>query len=68
MLKKFVVLLSLLSVLTIFFGCTTTQTGFSPTQNLRRFMIVGEQMKVVHDDADQILGLQEYPPAGKWNY
>lgn len=67
MLNKLLVLLFLTMGLTVVFGCSP-QTGFSPTQNLRRVMIAGEQLKLTGEDFQREIGLDDYPQAGRWNY
>lgn len=65
---RLIVLLVLLLGLTFSFGCSATQTGFAPEQNLRRVMIAGEQVKLVGADVQNILGLEQYPQSGRYNY
>ncbi len=67
MLRKMLVLVVLVLGLSIVVGCNT-QTGFSPTQNLRRVMIMGEQAKLMGQDFQRELDLEDYPRAGRWNY
>jgi hypothetical protein len=67
MVRKIALVLVVVIVLAPAFGCRS-HTGYSPTQNLRKVMIAGEQLKIVGQDIDRFFGLEEYPQAGRWNY
>jgi|GEM_PF-3468159 len=63
--SKLIALLVLLIGVMLSFGCTT-YSGFSSRANLRRVMIAGEQMKLIHQDVDRLLDVEEYPTFGRW--
>ncbi len=67
MLKRVALLVVLAVGLLFAFGCTAN-TGYSPTQNLRRAMITGEQLKLIGQDVDFIFDVDDYPVQGRWNY
>lgn len=67
MLRKVALIVALVVVLATSFGCRS-HTGYSPTQNLRRLMIAGEQLKLVGQDVDRQFELEDYPHSGRWNY
>jgi hypothetical protein len=65
--RKVIILLFLALGLAFAIGCAP-QTGFSKTQNLRRVAIMGEQLRVVGEDFQREVDLEDYPISGRWNH
>jgi len=65
--RKLIVLVFLALGLAFVAGCAP-YTGFSNTQNLRRVAIMGEQLRVVGDDFQREVDLEDYPFSGRWNH
>lgn len=68
MLRKVVLLLIVAVLLASAVGCSTyNNSNMSSTAHLRRITILGEQLRLAHQDADRVLGLENYPMSGRYN-
>ena len=69
MLRKVIALLLLISLLAVSFGCES----FRNTSNLsamsfrRRLAIAGEDLRLVGEDVDRLLGVENYQRVGKYD-
>jgi hypothetical protein len=68
MLRRVVVLLLLVSMLAVTIGCTTpyNASNLSRANNVRRMAIAGEQIRLLTEDVDRVLGLHNYPLNGRY--
>ena len=66
MVRKAVALLVVFSSLVLLSGCTAMYSEWSPTRNLRRVMIAGEEVKLMQQDVDFVFDIEDYPINAKW--
>lgn len=68
MLRKVVLLLIVAVVFVSALGCSTyNNRNMSRTAHLRRITILGEQLRLAHEDADRVLGVESYPVSGRYH-
>ncbi|MCD6404478.1 MAG: hypothetical protein J7M19_01475 [Planctomycetes bacterium] len=68
MLRRVVVLFVLVAMLGVFVGCTYNYSNVGPTAGVRRLAIAGENMRLVGEDIDWLLGIQDYPTSGRYHH
>lgn len=68
MLKRVCVLLLLAAIVGVFFGCTYNYSDWNATSSVRRLAIAGEDLRLVQQDIDRLIGVDDYPRSGRWSH
>ncbi len=64
---KLLIVLVIVAGLGLSSGCSS-YTGYSNYQNMRRLAIAGEELKIMGQDFDRLIDLEEYPTFGRWQH
>ena len=67
MFRKVLILVALVSLLAVTFGCASHAREYSYGKMERRVWIGGEQARLIQDDVDWLLDVQDYGAAGRWD-
>ncbi len=68
MAKRLILLVIVASLLAVTVGCDTyNRRRLRRQAHLRRVAIMGEQLRVAHQDLDWVLGVNDYPKTGRYH-
>ncbi|MHC4713463.1 MAG: hypothetical protein ACYTAN_09375 [Planctomycetota bacterium] len=68
MAKRLFLLLVVVSLLAVTAGCDTyNRRRLRRQASLRRVAIMGEQLRITHQDVDWVLGINDYPRTSKYH-
>jgi hypothetical protein len=67
MFRKVALLVALVSLVAVTFGCASHMREYSYGKDERRVWIAGEQIRFIQNDVDRLLDVEEYGRTGRWD-